>query len=105
MPDFTYENRALELSIFAALSNSAGFPVPELTASRAGSFQLTALHGFNIASFGTDLWFDRFVRLKHLERFQRLHLRRGLLLNSATSAAEMYLLFAIKWVRSQPRFS
>jgi hypothetical protein len=26
-PDFTYENRALELSIFAALSNSAGFPV------------------------------------------------------------------------------
>ena len=58
MPDFTYENRALELSIFAALSNSAGFPVPELTASRAGSFQLTALHGFNIASFGTEKNFE-----------------------------------------------
>ena len=29
----------------------------------------------------------------------------SLLLNSATSAAMMYRLFAIKWVRSQPRFS
>jgi hypothetical protein len=42
------------------------------------------------------------------ERFETLPAnssKASLLLNSATSAAKIYLLFAIKWVRSQPRFS
>ena len=43
-----------------------------------------------------------------LQRFEMLpanSTEASLLLNSATSAAKMYRLFAIKWVGSQPRFS